>query len=67
MRDGAGNLVDGNGNVDEPGIPGVGDDGEDDTNVTNDEQSEATLDLKTNTVHCNRDPPLISIFHPKKN
>ena len=45
-----GNLVDGNGNIDEPGIPGVGDDGEDDTNVENDEQSEATLDLKTNTV-----------------
>ena len=45
-----GNLVDGDGNIDEPGIPGVGDDGKNDTNVENDEQSKATLDLNTNTV-----------------
>ena len=47
---GAGHLVDGNDNGDELGIPGVGDDAEDDTNDTNDEQSETTHDLKTNTV-----------------
>ena len=44
------NLVEDNDNVDEPEIPGVGNDGEDDTSVTNDEQSEAEIDLKTNTV-----------------
>ena len=50
LENDVGNLVDGDGNTDEPGIPGVGDDGKDDTNVVNDEQSKATLDLKTNTV-----------------
>ena len=46
-KDDGGHLVDGNDCGDELGIPGVGDDEEDDTN---DEQSETTLDLKTNTV-----------------
>ena len=51
--DDAGNLVDSNDNVDEPETPGVGDDEEDDTNVaniSNNEQSKATLDKKTNMV-----------------
>ena len=46
-KDDGSHLVDGNDCGDELGIPGVGDDEEDDTNV---EQSETTLDLKTNTV-----------------
>ena len=46
-KDDGGHLVGGNDCGDELGIPGVGDDEEDDTN---NEQSETTLDLKTNTV-----------------
>ena len=49
-EDGAGHLVDGNDDGDELGIPGVGDDGEDDTSDINDEQSETTPNLKVNTV-----------------
>ena len=45
-----GNLVNSDGDIDEPGIPGVGDDGKNNTNVENDEQSKATHDLNTNTV-----------------
>ena len=49
-EDGAGPLVDSSNDGDELGIPGVGDDGEDDTSDINDEQSGTTPNLKVNTV-----------------